>query len=103
MYDNLRKWLIISPSLGRVKWAIDRQSLGIDSDVVIAVPLNDKKNLFKLYDVYNPDKFKNLKLNITFYGTWHHSHGFDIALTQGRLHRRANLHNLTFTAAYLVT
>lgn len=55
---------------------------------------------YKLYDVYNRYKYRGSHLNVTFYGTWNKQNNLNVELSQPKLARRSNFHNLTLKAGF---
>lgn len=103
-YGELRKWLIIGPDFDEILSVIDDKSMGVDTDFTIAIPINKSSSeAYELFDIYNPDKVMGGELNVSFLGTWSINDRFDLMLTQNKICRRANLHQMNFVASYLVS
>ena len=68
MFGELYYWLILISSLKKATKLINDDSLNLSTDFVVGSV--ESNNIYLLYDVYNPSKSRNGKLNITFFGSW---------------------------------
>ncbi|XP_058794787.1 ionotropic receptor 75a-like [Phymastichus coffea] len=98
LYGEMHSWLIFTDrDLSKAIAQLDESGFGMSTDLVVAVPILGG---YELFDVYNPWKEGDAKINITRLGSWIQSTNLNITLNQSKFRRRCNLHRITMKSSF---
>ena len=86
-------------NLEEVTRIVDDRSFSLATDFVVTVTSD---RYFYLYDIYNPWKGGDAKMNMTLLGSWEPKTGLILRMCQMKLTRRSNLHGMILRTAFYV-